>query len=482
MPETLSRRSHLILIVSLVLLLIISLLARLYQLDSGIWLDEMTTYLTYARLPYAQIATTFESENQHFLYSILAHASFSIFGESTWALRLPAVLFGVGSILGLYLFGRLVTQPLEALLACGLMAFSYHHLWFSQNARGYTGMLFWTLLSSWLLILALQKGKWIYWLGFAASAALGVYTHLTMIFVLAGQGMVFLLRLISRKNRSSSSFWRGFTGFGISGLLIAILYAPVFNQMRQVIGGTQESVVTEWKSPIWTVLELIRGMQVGFSTSLLAALALGIFAIGLWSYWRSFPEVVGLLLIPPVLGAAITIAIGHHLWPRFFFFAIGFGSLVVMRGVSVLARWLSKRLRLTTVQASWLGLGLSLCLILVSAISMPFAYGPKQDFRSAMAFIETQAEPGDDVATAGIASYAYHDFYPTKWIEVESASDLQSIMAENKRTWLVITFPEVLRAVQPEIWQLAQTDYSLINEFPGSVNAGTIYVWRYDRP
>ena len=136
MPETLSRRSHLILIVSLVLLLIISILARLYQLDSGIWLDEMTTYLTYARLPYAQIATTFKSENQHFLYSILAHASFSIFGESTWALRLPAVLFGVGSILGLYLFGRLVTQPLEALLACGLMAFSYHHLWFSQNRAG----------------------------------------------------------------------------------------------------------------------------------------------------------------------------------------------------------------------------------------------------------------------------------------------------------------------------------------------------------
>ena len=110
---------------------------------------------------------------------------------------------------------------------------------------------------------------------------------------------------------------------------------------------------------------------------------------------------------------------------------------------------------------------------------MPFAYGPKQDFRSAMAFIETQAEPGDDVATAGIASYAYHDFYPTKWIEVEFASDLQSIMAENKRTWLVITFPEVLRAVQPEIWQLVQTDFSLIDEFPGSVNAGTIYVWRY---
>ena len=68
------------------------------------------------------------------------------------------VLFGLASILALYLFGRQVTSASESLLAAALLTFSYHHVWFSQNARGYTGLLFWTLLSSWLLLRALRNG------------------------------------------------------------------------------------------------------------------------------------------------------------------------------------------------------------------------------------------------------------------------------------------------------------------------------------
>ena len=138
------------------LLLVTMLLAatalRMYALDSGLWHDEITTYVKYADKSVGEILSTYDSENQHFLYSLLAHAGFLTFGKSAWALRLPAVLFGIGSIWALYLFGHTLSNRKEALLAAALLTFSYHHVWFSQNARGYTGLLFWTLIASWLFV------------------------------------------------------------------------------------------------------------------------------------------------------------------------------------------------------------------------------------------------------------------------------------------------------------------------------------------
>lgn len=137
--------------VLLAALITAGILLRAYQLNAGLWLDEILTLVKYARLPVGEIVTFYDSENQHFLYSLLARISLVSFGESVWALRLPAVIFGVLSIPTMYLLGCELTDRLEAMLAAALLTFSYHHVWFSQNARGYSGLLFWAILSSWLL-------------------------------------------------------------------------------------------------------------------------------------------------------------------------------------------------------------------------------------------------------------------------------------------------------------------------------------------
>src|SRR5262245_30195631 len=61
--------------------------ARIHGLNEGLWLDEILTVVHYARAPFGEIITTYESQNQHFLFSLLAHTSFLLFGESPWALR-----------------------------------------------------------------------------------------------------------------------------------------------------------------------------------------------------------------------------------------------------------------------------------------------------------------------------------------------------------------------------------------------------------
>src|SRR4029077_12226550 len=122
-----------------------------------------------------------------------------LFGDSSWSVRLPAVLFGVASIWALFLLGRELLSTREGLLSAALMTVSYHHIWFSQNARGYTALLFWSLLSSWFLVRALKTSRNRDWVLHALATALGVYSHITMLFMTAGQLMLFLSVQIKRR-------------------------------------------------------------------------------------------------------------------------------------------------------------------------------------------------------------------------------------------------------------------------------------------
>jgi mannosyltransferase len=465
--------------IALLLILILASVLRFHHLDAGLWLDEIIADVEFVRAPYSTIVTTYESENQHFLYNILAHASYDLFGPSGWALRLPAVSFGLASILALYLFARQVTSATESLLATGLMTFSYHHVWFSQNARGYTGLLFWTLLSSWLLLRALRSGQRKQWLLYAASLALGLYTHFTMVFPIVGQLAAYGFELIRRRQAGQRLDWRGlFLGFGVGALLTLGLYAPVLPEILQGM-GRETSLVAEWRSPLWTLAEIARGLRVGFFGGLAAVAALAVFGIGTVAYARSKPTVVILLVVPVLTCVAAVVGLGHHLWPRFFFFALGFGALVTVRGATVAGRLVGQRLfRWPEMRSDWLGTAAGLGLVLVSALSLPFVYGPKQDYEGALRFVQTTRAPGDAVATADLAAFVYDRYFRVDWHVVESVGELDALRSGAGRTWFVYTFPQVLESAAPDITASLARDFQLVKTFDGTLSGGTIYVAR----
>jgi hypothetical protein len=185
-----------------------------------------------------------------------------------------------------------------------------------------------------------------------------------------------------------------------------------------------------------------------------------------------------LLLIPALAGAAVTLAIGHHLWPRFFFFAFGFGALVVIRGVMEIAAWIAKLLRLSPPRPRQLGILGSAVLILVSAASMSLAYGPKQDYQAALEYLDQERMPGDQVVTTSIAALPLNELYARNLAVVSSAGELDEFRSANGSIWLVYTFPEVLASVHPDLMQAVQRDFSLQASFPGTVRSGTIYLMK----
>jgi mannosyltransferase len=464
--------------VILTIILLAASALRLYDLDAGLWHDEILTYVKFARMPAGEIISTYDTQNQNFLYSLLVRACFGIFGDDAWSLRLPAVMFGVASIWAMYFFARQAVNKREALLAAALLTFSYHHIWFSQNARGYTGLLFWTLLSSGLFLMVLREGRLQLWLAYAVSSAFGVYTQMTMVFVIVSHLTAYGTTLFVRRRETWPDRWTGlFVGFGLTGFLILLLHALVLPQVLSTVVG-QESTVPAWKNPLWTLLELYKGLSVGMVDGAVAVIALGVFCLGLWSIGRTNGLFLQLLFVPPLLCAAINMAMGHHLWPRFFFFTFGFGALVVVRGTMFLGQLMTRFLKLAPAKSITLGTVLCAGLIVASALSVRSAYAPKQDFKGALEFVISNSEPGDAIATAGLATFTYQNLYKVNWKSVDSLEALNAVRAGAKRTWLLYTFPTHMAAVYPDIMAAIQSDFGIVKRFPGTVGDGTVFVAR----
>ena len=436
-------------------LLAVALALRLYRLDSGMWLDEISTWIRFMHLPLARIAAVYGSENQHFLFSLLAKSSLLLFGQTVWAFRLPAVLFGVAGIWAMWLFGREAAGEKEGFLAAALLTFSYHHVWFSQNARGYSGLLFWTLFASWLLLRAMREDSMRLWTAYAVAAALGVYTHATMVFVLLAH-----FAIAGYAAARSRRFRGPALGFGLGAALAILLHAPALPEILHGLRSTV-SVVAEWKSPLWTLAEIASGLRVGFAGAVAAAAAVALFGAGLWGFIRTRPVVVALLLLPPAIGVSAVLAAGHHIWPRFFFFSFGFAALVLVRGAFSLGR---------------LGTPLAVGLVVLSALSVPFAYGPKQDFGSAIEYLRLNRRPGDAIVTVDLASWVYGNYYNAGWTPVESGGELAAVRASVQRTWLVYTLEPVLAAQFPQVLAMVKRDFRVVRTFPGTLRNGEVVV------
>jgi len=463
---------------------------RLWNLNSDLWVDEVLTLVDYARQPLGEIVTSFPNQNQHMFYSVLARAAFDVFGESAWALRLPSVLFGVGSIWALFFLARKLLGVKEALLASALMTVSYHHIWFSQNARGYMGLLFFTLLATWFWFEALESGRWRWYLGYSAAIVLGMWIHMTMAFVVAAHGLVYLILLLlprfgGDENKTFSIERRAglkpFAAWFLSVTVTLHLYALALPEFLRV-GLHEESKNSEWTNPFWVLTETIQNLSIGFA-GVAVVLAGGAFvAFGWLSLFRKNRRAAVLMVLPPIFAGTLMLALGHNLFPRFFFFAMGFGLLIVVHGLVELPRFAAHfvgALKERKFAVSAAGVALVVLMILVSLTTVPRNYAlPKQDFSGAREYVEKRRLPDDAIVAVSIAGMMYGKLFAPEWLTAEEGVDLEKIEKKNGKLWLVYTLSPEIKAFHPELWQMIEKDYEVVEVFPGTLNGGEIYVCR----
>jgi len=472
-------------------ILVIAVALRAYKLESALWYDEIVTLVEFVRLPVSGIITTLSSTNNHILYSLEAKAVIQLFGESAWALRLPAMLFGVGGVAVLWWFARRLVGPSQANFAALLLAVSYHHVWFSQNARGYSGLMFWSILGTALFIQGLKQSSWRTWISYALVVGAAAYTHLFAAFFFFVHGLIYLLALLKRGCISDRV--KPLVGLALGGALVLILHAPVVPQlihsMQTMSASTPKVVppserpVAEWKNPLWTLLEVGRNVQsLGVVATLGLPTVLAFFLIGAVSLGRRQPLVLVVLLLHIPLTLLALLALSFRIWPRYFVNDLPFIFMLVVHGVFVFADYLSKAvpvLKMWNVTGHRLGTMGSAAAVICSLFLLPANYRfPKQDFLGARDFVLHAEAPQDVVVSVGLASMAYSRYYAPDWRVAESWREIQEMRDPARHIWVIYTSPLHMSENHPDVLAGLVSEFDRVKFFPGTLGGGEVLVYR----
>ncbi len=189
---------------SLLLLIGILLLAsffRLYQLDilpPGLYPDEAMNANDALDTLESGDYKVFYSENngREGLFVWLIAFSFKIFGPAPWSLRLVSAIFGILTVLGLYLLSSQLFNRKIALLSSFLLAVSFWHVNFSRIGFRAVLVPFLLCFSFYFLFRAFEKKiVWDYiWAGIFFG--LGFYTYIAFRVAVLILGVVVLWQII----------------------------------------------------------------------------------------------------------------------------------------------------------------------------------------------------------------------------------------------------------------------------------------------
>jgi uncharacterized membrane protein len=480
-------------------ILLVATMARIFRLDASLWYDEIVTLVNFVRLPTLELIAAFDSPNNHMFYSLQAQAAIAAFSESAWSLRLPAVLAGLASLVVWWTMGRRAIGRTQALVAASLLAISYHHVWFSQNARGYTGLLFWTALATLLFAQGLDRPAWRTWGLYGACVAAAIYTHLSALFFFAGHGVVYLALLIvcragsgrvAREGRFAGVATRmPIVGFALAAALTLLLHAPILRQVLHTVEakstGARDpaSALAEWFSPLRAAQEVIASLS--SAGPLAPAILIGAtaaFVIGAVSLARRQPVLTAVYLLHVPIALGILLVLHSRIWPRYFFVDIGFAYLGIVHGVFVLSGWLSARLGMDRRWPRAAGTLTAAAVAVMTAGSLWLLAGnytfPKQDFRGAVAYVERERLPGDAVASLGLARLPLQRYFAPGWSAVDSVAELDALSRSASAVWVVIAFPHQTHRAKPELAAILDRDFDRVAMFPGTLGDGAIWVYR----
>jgi hypothetical protein len=348
--------------------------------------------------------------------------------------------------------------------------------------------------------------------------ALGAWLHLTMAFVAAAHFLLSLTLLIKPSAKSEQAplgrqepqIYTDATGQrGLSVTVRGIRVNPRFLRLivawalcasltlqlhalalpEFLLSGLREvSMPSEWTNPLWVIAESLRSLRIGFSGVAVVLCGGAMVGVGWLSLLRRDRRAALALVLPALLAGGLMFALGHNLWPRFFFFSMGFGLLIVIRGAMAAPQllaalmeerwgsWQSQR----TASGRWAdgaGVALAGLIIAASAATLPRNYRlPKQDFTGARDYVERHRQPGAAVVAVGLAGMDYGRYFAPHWSVAESQTELEAIRQAHPAVWLVYTLPIEVKAYRPDIWRIIEQDFEVVKVFPGTLGGGEVYV------
>ena len=209
----------------------------------SLWFDEIDVVVR-AQRPLDVILDTFTAAGENGpVYNLFLWAWVRIAGISEIAVRFPSAVAGALAIPLIYLLGRRLAGRSAGLVAAGLLAINPYHVWYSQEAKMYSFIVVLAILSSLLLVEALNRNTVRLWVSYVAVTTLMFYTHVTSILVFVAQVFFILATLQTWRDRMRPLL--------LSGAALTLPYIPIAIWAWRVIGGgarTWQPDVSLWEA------------------------------------------------------------------------------------------------------------------------------------------------------------------------------------------------------------------------------------------
>ncbi len=491
------------------LITLLAIALRLYHADAELWLDEITPLLDYGGLSVPAVIGTYLRSNNHLLNTLLIKGMVAAFGEQAWSVRVPAIAFGVAAVPLVYGCARVVLSRRASLCAALLLAVSYHHIFFSQNARGYTAYLCWALLGTRALIDALRHDRRRSWALFVVATVLGFAALLHAAFVFAAQGLVALgvVWQVRAQGGDAVARWRRvLVVFAIAGLVSLQLYAIALPDVLVVISSVYKLQSTGFVFFSGEFArEMLRGLSDGFggAARVAAVPVLLVAAAGFLALLRRSWVLAAMLVLPGVLTGTFLVVRGLTVSPRFFLLWLPLTAITAVVALDAaieamrghfrghfrgrLRGRLGERLCESPALAQRVLVGSVAGMALLSLASLQRYYAiPKQPYREAIAYIEQHRAPADPVIVLYLGEFGvrYHGArmgapLESRYHFVRTMPALEAVMASRGtgHVWVLTTFERALRMDLPDIDGRLRRDWVERALFPGTIGDGGVRVW-----
>lgn len=410
----------------LLLIILIGAVLRFYRLGySSFGIDEVYTIY--------ETTHGFVSPVHPPLSFAVLYPFMTIFGISELTARVPACLFGIGTIPLVYLLGKQIFGRGEGLIASFIVATSFWHIALSQEARMYTQLTFFVVAALYFFLEAVENGRLKTFLISTVFLVLAFYTHYTAILLLP---VMFSHMLISRQLKKE--FYR-------AGTCLAIFTVLSLPLILSFVGGFEfKTSESRWglldASSLFFVLY---EFKLGISLSLVSSLGV--------VYILVKRNIRGYLL---VLYAAIPLLVfsllifNANVQSRYLLFTFPAYALLASYVLMELHRNLKSKDKT-----------LSLGFIVVILLSFQnwglmydyyshygyFHHVARPDWRGATSFVELNMDRDDLIASTVVAPKKY-EYYPTPVehylkrpdFSLRSLYDFERAINAPDRVWLFI--------------------------------------------
>jgi hypothetical protein len=341
-----------------IFLLIIGGILRLYGLDrtlgtTGIGgFDEGVDFRQYIYTSFEFIYKTYyipgvlPGLSHHVFNTFINRAMVVLFGEENEiALRFPVFLFGMGTLVLNY-FAALIWFKSKTIARTSLLltALCPIHIAYSQTIRGYSLIIFFTILISISCVKLLENPKSLKWTSiFVLTGTISLYTIPTNVYFIFGLAAWVALIFAFKKNREEFKISEAekFKRFGLLttlfitvGVLTILLYFPVLDQFHQASQGHQAHLESNYaiNSIFFLIINVMndsifyifQGPMKWFSPFLIIGI---IYAKPVKSSLKWLPILVFFL---PFLIQSITKVVGY---PRVFIYNLPFFMIFTAAGM-----------------------------------------------------------------------------------------------------------------------------------------------------